>query len=132
MLGTVNVNGGGVTVAVGEGTQFFHLQDGCACLSGPRGLQAPDVGRLKKGRSPARGRASWGRREGEGGWDRVLAPSRLPAHLGSGSGCCLACFLFLGSTWAGGFTCLRQVAGSCANACYLSPRWAGPGQRSAV
>lgn len=40
------------------------------------------------------------------------------------------CSPLSGNTWVGGFTCSQPAAGSCANACYLSPRWAG--RRSAV
>lgn len=66
-----------------------------------------------------------------GGWDQVLARSPLLSASGLGFWL-LPGFrsLFSGNTWVGGFTCLLPVTGSCANACYLNPRWAGPEELS--
>lgn len=135
MPGTLTINWGSLWLWE-TGTQFFHLQDGCSCPSGPRGLHAPDVRmgpeKLQNGRP---GLAE--ELPGVGGrWGRLgLGPGAEPTASASGFSFRLLpgfCLLFFGNTWAGEFTCLRPAAGSCANACYLSPRWAGPAERSVV
>ena len=117
-------------------TQFFYLHGGDAGGSGPRELHRPGLN-LRPGLSvgpglPCNGRARLAEE----------LPAVSPGRLGPGPGAeptagasglgPLPGFrsLFSGNTWVGGFTCLLPVTGSCASACYLNPRWAGPEELS--